>query len=145
MESAHNLTPLCLLIRTVFPPLLSLRRPLEKQRVLLLFYYPKYVYIKSTTVYTPSSELGLYQPLSRQRVCPSPQSRGRRHTRLRVRGWGSPNPRLEKKFSTLPTLWFTVKDRYALTALTGCIFMRHIILALFTVSQAGPIHNLYNE
>jgi hypothetical protein len=36
----------------------------------------KYVYIKSTTVYVPSSELGLSQPLSRQRVCPSPQNRG---------------------------------------------------------------------
>ncbi len=36
----------------------------------------KYVYIKSTTVYIPSSELGLSQPLSRQRECPSPQNRG---------------------------------------------------------------------
>jgi hypothetical protein len=64
----------------------------------------KYVYIKSTTVYVPSSELGLSQPLYRQRMCPSPQNRGwgvggvpipttgeRGHTRLRVRGWGSPN------------------------------------------------------
>ncbi len=53
-------------------------------------------YIKSTTVYVPLSELGLSQPLSRQRVCPSPQHRGGgggggEHTRLRVRGWGSPN------------------------------------------------------
>ncbi len=33
--------------------------------------------IKSTTVYVPSSELGLSPPpLSRQRVCPSPQNRG---------------------------------------------------------------------
>ncbi len=32
------------------------------------------------------------QPLSRQRVCPSPPNRGGRgHTRLRVRGWGRPN------------------------------------------------------
>jgi hypothetical protein len=54
--------------------------------------HTKYVYIKSTTVYVPSSELGLSQPLSRQRVCPSPQNRvwGGGHTRLRVRGWGSP-------------------------------------------------------
>ncbi len=35
----------------------------------------KYEYIKSTTVYVPSAELGLSQPLSRQRVCPSPQNR----------------------------------------------------------------------
>ncbi len=34
----------------------------------------KYVYIKSTTLPVPSSELGLSQPLSRQRVCPSPNS-----------------------------------------------------------------------
>jgi hypothetical protein len=53
----------------------------------------KYVYIKSIIVYVPSSELGLSQPLSHQRVCPSPQNRwgGGGHTRLRVRGRGSPN------------------------------------------------------
>jgi hypothetical protein len=39
-------------------------------------YITKYVYIKSTTVYVPSSELVLSQTLSRQRVCPSPQNRG---------------------------------------------------------------------
>ncbi len=43
-------------------------------------------------VYVPSSELGLPQPLFRPRVCPSPRTGGRGgHTRLRVRGWGSPN------------------------------------------------------
>ncbi len=37
----------------------------------------------------PSSELGLSQPLSRQRVFPSPQKQGGRgHTSLRVGGWG---------------------------------------------------------
>jgi hypothetical protein len=53
----------------------------------------KYIYIQSTTVYVSSLELGLSPPLSRQRVCPSPppESKGRGHTRLRVRGWGSPN------------------------------------------------------
>ncbi len=51
----------------------------------------KYVYIKSTTVYVPSSELGLPQPLSSQGVCPSPHNQGGGHTRMRVRGWGSPN------------------------------------------------------
>jgi hypothetical protein len=51
----------------------------------------KVLNIKSTTVYFPSSELGLSQSLSRQRVCPSPQNRGGGHTRLRARGWGSPN------------------------------------------------------
>ncbi len=49
------------------------------------------VYIKNTTVYVPSSKLGLSQPLSRQRVWPSPQNRGEGHIRMRVRGWGSPN------------------------------------------------------
>jgi hypothetical protein len=38
--------------------------------------------------YVPSLELGLFHPLSRQRVCPSPRGG---HTRLQVRGWGSPN------------------------------------------------------
>jgi hypothetical protein len=47
---------------------------------------------QSTKVYVPSSELGLSHPLSRQRVGPSPRyQRGGGHTRLRVRGWGSPN------------------------------------------------------
>ncbi len=66
-----------------------------------------HVYIKSTTVCVPLSELGLSQPLSRQGVCPSLQNRG---------GGGAHSPageglgkshfrRLEKKLSTLPTLW----------------------------------------
>jgi hypothetical protein len=63
----------------------------------------KYVYIKSTTVYVPSSELGLPQPLSRQRECPSPQNRGGGggHTRLQVWGWGSPNADDWRKSLTL--------------------------------------------
>jgi hypothetical protein len=53
-------------------------------------------------VYVLSSELGLSQPLSRQRVCPSPRNqRGRGHTRLRVRGWWSPNSDDWRKL----TLW----------------------------------------
>ena len=55
--------------------------------------YPtKYVFIKSTTVYVPSSELGLSQPISRQRVFPSPQKQGGGGTL--ACGWGvggSPN------------------------------------------------------
>jgi hypothetical protein len=51
----------------------------------------KYIYIESTTVYVPSLELGLTHPFSHQRVCPSPQNQRVGHTRLRVRGWGSPN------------------------------------------------------
>jgi hypothetical protein len=55
-------------------------------------YGTKYVNIQSTTVYVPSSELGLSHPLSRQRVCPSPGTiEVGGHTRLRVRGWGSTN------------------------------------------------------
>jgi hypothetical protein len=42
----------------------------------------------------PSSELGLPQPLSRKRVCPlppaGPKGGGGGHTRLRLRGVGSP-------------------------------------------------------
>jgi hypothetical protein len=56
--------------------------------------HTKYVYIKSTTLYVPSSELGLSQPLSRQRVCLSLRTKGGGgggHTRLLVRGCGSCN------------------------------------------------------
>ncbi len=60
-----------------------------------------YVYLKSTTVYVPSSELG---PLSRQRVCPPPGSGGRAHSPA-VEGLGeSQFWRLKIKLSTLPTL-----------------------------------------
>ncbi len=55
-------TPLLLFISAIFRP----------QMVVLT----KYIYIKSTTVYVPSSELGLSHPLSRQRVCPSPRTKG---------------------------------------------------------------------
>jgi hypothetical protein len=53
-----------------------------------------HIYLQSTTVYVPSSELGLSHPLSRQRVCPSPRNQmggGGECTRLRVRGRGTPN------------------------------------------------------
>ncbi len=61
------------------------------------------MYIKSTTVYVPSLELGLSHPatpLYRQGVCPFPQNqRGRAHS-PGVRGWGSPNSDdLRKRFS----------------------------------------------
>jgi hypothetical protein len=50
---------------------------------------------QSTTVYVPSSELGLPQPLSCKRVCPPsglPRTKvGGGHTCLRLRGWESPN------------------------------------------------------
>jgi hypothetical protein len=36
----------------------------------------KYVYMKTTTVYVPSSELGLSQPLSRKECSPPPRTRG---------------------------------------------------------------------
>ncbi len=43
-------------------------------------------------MYVPSLELGLSHPLSRQRVfLPPPEPKGGGHTRVRVRGWGSPN------------------------------------------------------
>ncbi len=66
-------------------------------------YIHKVLIYLSTTVYVPSSELRLPQPLSRKRMCPS----------LRTKGWGghtclrvgeSHFRRLEKKLSTLPTL-----------------------------------------
>jgi hypothetical protein len=68
----------------------------------------KYVYIKSTTAYVPSSEIGLSQPLSNQRLCPSPQNRGEGHT-IAVEGLGkSQFQRLEEKLSTPALLLRTV-------------------------------------
>jgi hypothetical protein len=52
----------------------------------------KYLYIQSTTGFVPSSESGLSQPLSRERVYPPPGPKGGGYTGLRLRGWGSPNP-----------------------------------------------------
>jgi hypothetical protein len=47
---------------------------------------------KSTTVYVPSSELGPPRPLSHKECAPPPpEPMEGGHTRLRVRGWGSPN------------------------------------------------------
>ncbi len=43
-----------------------------------LLYSTKYINLKSTTVYVPSSELGLSHPLSRQRVVSLPPG----HTRV---------------------------------------------------------------
>jgi hypothetical protein len=69
--------------------------------------FTKYVHIKSTTVYArPSSELGLSQPLSRQRVFPSPQKQGGGGTL--ACGWGvggSPNS------DEGNTLWYSLYVR----------------------------------
>jgi hypothetical protein len=76
----------------------------------------KYLYIKSTTVYVPSSELGLSQPLSRLRVCPSPHNGGGGAHSPAAKGVGeSQFRRHEKKISTLPTLWAEVLPASACT------------------------------
>jgi hypothetical protein len=55
--------------------------------------------------YVPSSELGLSQPLSRQRVCPSLRNqRGGTHSPAGEGLGESQSRRLENKPSTLPTL-----------------------------------------
>jgi hypothetical protein len=57
---------------------------------------------------TPSRNWDSPTP-SRQRVCPSPRyQRGEGHSRLRVRGWGSPNSD-DKKLSTLPESAYSVE------------------------------------
>ncbi len=65
----------------------------------------KYLHIKSNTVYVPSSELGLSQPLSLKRLCPLLNQRvGGTHSPA---DWGSPNSNDRKKMlSTLPTVWY---------------------------------------
>ncbi len=73
------------------PPPPSPPRPIParfRQKEKLSVYITKYLYMQSTTVYVPSSELELPQPISRKRVCPP---KGGGHTRLRLRGWGSSN------------------------------------------------------
>jgi hypothetical protein len=64
--------------------------------------FTKYVYIRSTTVFVSSSELGLSQPLSHH----SPRTRGGggAHSPAGERLGESQFRRLEKKLSTLPTL-----------------------------------------
>ncbi len=84
-----------------------------------------YIYIKSTIVNVPSSELGLFQPLSRQRVCPSPpQPWGGGHTCMRVRGWGSPNSDDRRKSLAL---CFSVVRNKATEA--------HLLLFIFLYSR----------
>ncbi len=52
-----------------------------------------HVYLEYPSVSVPSLGLGLLIPLFRKRVCmpPSLEPKGGVRTRLRVRGWGSPN------------------------------------------------------
>jgi hypothetical protein len=70
----------------------------------LQFFFLGWQHKVHTTVYVPSSELGLSHPLSRQRVCPSPRNqRGGGAHSLAGEGLGeSQFLRLEKKLSTLP-------------------------------------------
>ena len=55
----------------------------------------------------------LSHPLSRQRVCPSPRGGG--HTRLRVRGCGSPNSDDGRKSLALCTLCDCIQSYHALS------------------------------
>ncbi len=55
-------------------------------------------------MYVPSSTMGLSQPLSRQRVCSSPQNRGEAHSPAGKVLGESQLRRLKKKLGTLPTL-----------------------------------------
>ncbi len=74
----------------------STRRQTQAGCYLSFPYLTKYLYIKITTVYVPSSDLELPQPLSRKRVCPEPSPPDQRGgggtvNRLQLKGWGSPN------------------------------------------------------
>ncbi len=106
-----------------------------------------------TTVYVPSSELGLPQPLSRKRVCP-PLPKGGRRTRLRLRGWGSPNSDDWRKSLALCLLcgWFSSsllcsvaanippmspRDTVPLTPLTSNKRATSICLELSDTGQRG--------
>jgi hypothetical protein len=65
-----------------------------------------YIYIQSTTVYVPTSEIETPPtPLPQASVPPTPEPKGGGHTRQRVGGMGeSQFRRLEKKLISLPTL-----------------------------------------
>ncbi len=69
----------------------------------------QYMYIKSTTVYVPSPELGLSHRLSRQRVCPSPQNQRRGALACGLGVGVVPIPTTGERLSTLPTLCFSSK------------------------------------
>ncbi len=74
----------------------------------------KYIYIKSTTVYVFSSELGLSQPLLSPAIVPSPpdQRVGGTHSPA-GEGLGESQFRLlETTLSTLPTLSVPSKQKY---------------------------------
>jgi hypothetical protein len=76
----------------------------------------KYIYIKSTTVYVTSSELGLAVPLP-----PEPGEGGGRAHSPAGKGLGeSQFRRLGKKLSTLPTLCTGVFE--AAVIVFGCFF-----------------------
>jgi hypothetical protein len=58
----------------------------------------KYLYKQSTTVYVPSSELGIPQPLFRKRVCPPPPCTKGKGAHSPAGGvWGSPNSEHRRK------------------------------------------------
>ncbi len=88
------------------------RNPWEEHRSeqrASVFPFSKYLYIiiQSTTVYVLSSELGLPQPLSCKRVCPPPPGPKAGGAHSPAAKWVGEFQfgRLEKKLSTLPTLW----------------------------------------
>jgi hypothetical protein len=67
------------------------------------------IYIKHHSI-CPSSELGLPQPLSRQRVCPSPPPQTIPYSPAGEGLGESQFRRLEKRHGTLPTLWVSAND-----------------------------------
>jgi hypothetical protein len=93
-----------------------------------MVYITKYINMQSTTVDVPSPELGLSHPLSRQRVCPSPPPRnqGGGHTRLRVRGWGSPNSDDWKNLALC-----LLCGLYTLEPLCRCFFRNRHVFPLY--------------
>ncbi len=91
-------------------------------------------------VYVLSSELELSQPLSRQRVCPSPRRGGGAHTPVGEGLGESQFRRLEKKLSTLSTLWCRRCITMGEVSLLSLAASR--LLAPFLCNPA--LHNLYS-
>ncbi len=64
-------------------------------------YTTNYINTKSTTVYVPRRNWDYPNPSIASECAPPPQPGGGGHIRLRMRGWGSPNPDDWRKSLTL--------------------------------------------
>jgi hypothetical protein len=103
----------------------------------LVYKTTMYIFIKSTTMYVPSSELGLSQLLSRQRVCPSPRNQ-RGGGGVHACGWrvvGVPIPTTGEKLSTSAySVYKTMGHSCTILKLSHVLIVRASIFLFSTTS-----------